>query len=163
MRIVLFLLIIFLALPVYADDEAEDCTLGIEAIESHIDFKSPAIKTVLPAKRVDRHLEESVILQNGMIFTFDVGGCAHYAFNLRWDDVPLDLEKDQFALAKKLLADAPLHDKGPGGPRPMMAEALDKAKTPNELPCGTDAYCHLIVNEKPNKTLSVTLMYDFAL
>ncbi len=164
----LFLLIVLFILPFSAladapEGEGSDCTLQSEAIKSQIDFKSPDIKTTLPAKREQQHLEEAVVLKNGMTFTYDVGGCAHYAFNFRWDNVPVDMEPDQFALAKKLLRSAPLREKDQGSPYIVMLEALQKAVIPNELPCGTDAYCHLIVNKKPNNTLSVTLMYDFAM
>ncbi|TAH34011.1 MAG: hypothetical protein EYC62_05770 [Alphaproteobacteria bacterium] len=163
MRTLLFLLILIFVTPALAQDQAEECTLGIEAIESHIDFQSPVVKSELPSKRENRHLIESVALKNGVVFSFDIGGCHHYAFNLRWDNVPDDLEKDPVLLAKKLLAEAPLLDKGSAGPRPVMTDALNKSKTPGELACGQDANCELIVHKAGPYTLSVVLSYDFPL
>lgn len=135
----------------------EDCTLNPEAI-----------KSVLKGARVERQkhgLKEWLKLKDFKV-TYEMGGCAHYAYSFTYEDfAKTDLtESDNvLKLAEKMLKATPVTDSGNSERflRSILEAQKSKAKMENKilaLPCG-DAFCEINHSEKGKLKIS----YDFAL
>lgn len=135
----------------------DDCTLSPEAI-----------KSVLKGGKVERQkhgLKEWLKLKDFKV-TYEMGGCAHYAYSFTFEDfgkADLLSADNILKLSEKMLKETPV----------TSSENLDrflrsikeaqsaKTKMNNQvlpLPCG-DAFCEINLSEKSKLKIS----YDFAL
>jgi hypothetical protein len=158
----LILFVLCFAGPVHAEEE--ECTLQFEALKPVMrpDAKNHTINLV----KEQRQLYETAMLEDGTTVSYSVGGCVHYSFTYRFENIPGGVPKepeDPFALPLALLDATPLRDDAERILQDRMREkqktgfaAFDETNT-TDLPCG-DALCTLTL--EPD---AVVMVYDFAI
>ncbi len=148
--------------PAQADDD--ECILQMEALKPVMreNIKNHLVKIYEDTRSISEWGE----LEDGTRVIYEAGGCAHYSFSFRLENVPDEIPEmpdDPFALALELLAKVPLQDTAnleiiqrslkEQQEKGFATFQEDKA----EFSCG-DAFCSLEL--KPD---AITVDYDFAL
>ena len=158
------------AAPPDAAPVADDCTLQLDAITSHLDHAAPGVRTIEKPTRVDRRLSEAIELPDGTRVEFSLGGCEHYAWELVY---VVPAARVGAGADQRLDASAALLEHTPiaegiavqmatwirGRPRPTTDPA-----GPWSIPCG-DAICEVEVQTAmgAGTHLRIKVRYDFPL
>ena len=161
MKILLLSVLIFLSLPLYAED---DCSLNPDAIKGALNQK--AVKNYKVVKKEKRDLIESATLKSGVKVTHEIGGCAHIGSSFiyeKFGKLNLMDKKAVLDMAEKLMKRTPVNG---SLSHKILLEGITGARTTKEiyqgkqitLPCG-DANCEVNVAERGKLRVS----YDFAL
>jgi hypothetical protein len=161
-KIILFSVALVLFSPVAAKAE---CMIGKDALVPVMKHNAPAHKVRLTDG--GQGMAETATLSDGTKITYTVGGCSHFAFAYKFENIPGGVPEkpdNPFALPLKLIAAIPYRDQFDGN---ILIKALkekqasgnaafdEEGKT--DLPCG-DAFCNLTIGKD-----SVTIDYDFAI
>lgn len=155
MKITLLIAITCLSLNTFSQEE---CTLNSEAIKGNLS----GAKTV----REKHGVTETLTLKNGVKITYQMGGCAHYAYSFTYENFgaeKLTEKKAILLLAEKLLRATPVKDTSQSERFFQSMKEAGNSKDKSEsgilnLPCG-DANCSIDVSEKGKLRIG----YDFAL
>lgn len=150
--------VLFLASPALAQED--ECLLQLDSL-------TPVMEN--STSNLDKEalsLTETTQLEDGTKITYTAGGCAHYAFDFTFENIPGGVPAepdDPFAYALALLDRAPLKDTA-------IAEILQRSlkeqqekgfaafeNNKTEFSCG-DAFCALELAPE-----HVTIGYDFAM
>jgi hypothetical protein len=160
-----FLAVLVLATTIAAPAFAEECMVGKDAMVPVMKHNAKAHKVT--QGRDGQSLVERAETSDGTKVTYAVGGCSHFAFEYKFENIKGGIPNepdDPFTLPLKLMASVPFRDQFDAE---MMVKALkakqaegkavfdDAGKT--SLPCG-DAVCNLTITKD-----SVTIDYDFAI
>lgn len=156
-----FFFLIFAAV-FFCVSSAFACNLQPEGLKPAFDTAAPGV-TVLsaPARegndQAGHSLKESIRLDNGIVITYDVGGCEHFGYGLKYENVP-GLKKgapktEAIARGRELLEKTPLlsnttvdREAFLGGLDQLQRGAGDPAERDvYTLPCGHDPTCDLSV------------------
>lgn len=161
-KILILLALLTLTVPAMAEDD--DCTLSLDALTPVM--KTEAKNHSFKLDQEAQQLTETAELQDGTKITYEAGGCAHYSFTFRFDNIPGGVPaepEDPFALALILMESIPAKDKDN---IELMQRVMTEQQASGfaafennvaEFSCG-DAFCSLEL--APDH---VTVGYDFAL
>lgn len=153
------------------DGVYDDCTLERGAIASKLLHGTVGTKTLVEPTfdPEERHLHEQIELSDGVKVAFEIGGCAHYAYDLEYElpatAVPTDAERRLDAL-EALLRRTPIADDlaidfaDRIRKRAKPATPRDPAG-PWELDCG-DAICEVELTPG-GQVVRIKVSYDFPL
>ncbi|MES2526475.1 MAG: hypothetical protein V4598_05285 [Bdellovibrionota bacterium] len=151
-------LISLLLLLSFHSSAQEDCSLNPEAIKG--------VLKGAQTKREKHGVTETLTLKNGVKITYQMGGCAHYAYSFMFENFGKEKLTDRtviLALAAKLLNDTPVIETAN---RDRLLNSIKEAGQTKEkledhelqIPCG-DANCAIDLREEGKLKVG----YDFAL
>lgn len=158
----LFIVALVLLFPFAAKAE---CMIGKDALVPVMKHNAKAHKVRLTGN--GQGMLETAALADGTKVTYAVGGCSHFAFEYKFENISGGVPEkpdDPFALPLKLLAAIPFRDQFDAE---ILVRALKEKQSSGNaafdsegktaLPCG-DAFCNLTLGKN-----SVTIDYDFAI
>jgi len=167
-KTVILALALVIVAPVFIYAAEEDCTLSSDALEEALDPKASNVKKILPTKKEDRHLKQTVVFSNDVKLTYQVGGCEHYAYTLTYENVEKPKAKNLKSYTQLALDLIKQTKFKAGKEEKVLTKSLEKglqksgaAKWPLDLGC-QDAICQIEVKPQGDK-ITVVLSYDFAL